>query len=111
VHTDDAPSLRVSTQAEGAVTVLRLAGELDLSTSRQLDQRVQTVLRRESGVRRLVVDIGGLEFLDVAGLTALLDASDRIHAAGGTLALRRPRPMVLRMLSLLKLDDRVEIED
>lgn len=111
MQTDDTPLLRVSTQAEGGVTVLRLAGELDLATSRQLDQRVRTVLRGEAGVRRLVIDLGGLEFLDVSGLTALLHARDRIAASDGTMALRRPRPMVLRMLSLLQLEDRLEIED
>ena len=91
--------------------VLRLAGELDLATSDQLRERVRTLLGHGSVLDKLVLDLAGLEFLDVTGLGALLETRRKLAAAGATLTLRRPRPMVVRMLSLLNLEEALHIED
>jgi anti-anti-sigma factor len=58
-----------------------------------------------------VLDLAGLEFLDVTGLGALLEARRKLAAVGATLTLRRPRPMVVRMLTLLELDQAVHIDN
>ena len=102
----DLPALRITQERDGDGTVLRLAGELDLATADQLRAR----LADAAAVRRVVVDLAGLDFLDVAGLNTLLEANRNLAAHGGRLLLRRPRPMVLRMLGLLGLDDAVEIQ-
>jgi anti-anti-sigma factor len=111
VHPADVPSLRITEEADGTTTVLRLAGELDLATADILRERVRALATTTSGVRRLTLDLGGLEFLDVTGLGALLEARRRLGERGATVALRRPRPMVRRMLSLLSLEDALQIED
>ena len=51
-----------------------------------------------------------MEFVDVTGLGALLEARRKVAPHGGTVVLRRPRPMVLRMLELLKLEGTFEME-
>jgi anti-anti-sigma factor len=104
------PSLRVTAEAEGTTRVLRLAGELDLATADVLRAKVADLLAQGSGVHRLVLDLGGLEFLDVTGLGALLEARRRVSEIGGTVSLRRPRPMVRRILGLLELEDALQIE-
>jgi anti-sigma B factor antagonist len=103
------PTLRVTTTATGPTTVLHLAGDLDLATAGQLRGLVREVLDKGS-VRRLVLDMAGLEFMDVTGLNVLVDAQRVVSDDGGTLALRSPRPMVLRMLKLLALDEVVAVE-
>jgi anti-sigma B factor antagonist len=50
--------------------VLRLSGELDLSTAPLFQQEFQAVLN--AGCRELYVDLGDLMFIDSAGLAALL---------------------------------------
>jgi anti-anti-sigma factor len=105
----ETPALRVTADADGTTAVLRLAGELDLATTEQLRERVHGLLH-DAPVRHLVIDLAGLDFLDVTGLGALLEARRKLIARGGTLALRRPRPMVLRMLSLLELEDALQVE-
>jgi anti-sigma B factor antagonist len=50
--------------------VLRLSGELDLSTAPLFQQECQAVL--STGCRELYVDLGDLQFIDSAGLAALL---------------------------------------
>src|SRR5438128_5532590 len=50
--------------------VLRLSGELDLSTTPLFQQECQAVLN--TGCRELYVDLGDLQFIDSAGLASLL---------------------------------------
>jgi anti-anti-sigma factor len=102
-------TLRVSTTATGPTTVLHLAGDLDLATAGQLRGQLREVLDK-GAVRRLVLDMAGLEFMDVTGLNVLVDAQRVVSGDGGTMALRSPRPMVLRMLKLLALDEVVPVE-
>jgi anti-anti-sigma factor len=104
------PTLRVTTTATGPTTVLHLAGDLDLATAGQLRGLLRDVLDRGQ-VRRLVLDLAGLEFMDVTGLNVVVDAHDLLARDTARLALRSPRPMVLRMLKLLALDEVVEVED
>ena len=106
----DTPSLRITADADGGTAVLKLAGELDVATADLLRERVRDLLGHGTDVHRLVLDLAGLEFLDVTGLGALLETRRKLAALGGTLALRRPRPMVLRMLSLLNLEDALQVE-
>jgi anti-anti-sigma factor len=106
----DAPALRITSESEGTRAVLRVAGELDLATADQLRDRIRALLGRESAVTELVLDLAGLEFLDVTGLGALLEARRKLAAIGATLTLRRPRPMVVRMLDLLNLERALVIE-
>jgi anti-sigma B factor antagonist/stage II sporulation protein AA (anti-sigma F factor antagonist) len=103
----DIPSLRITVAREGSTSLVRLAGELDLATAEELRARVRE-LRREP---RLVFDLAGVEFLDVTGLGVLLETSRLLAEHGGSVLLRRPRPMVRRMLSLLKLEDALHVED
>jgi anti-anti-sigma factor len=106
VRSLDPPPLRISAEADGSGPVLRVAGELDLATAEQL----RAHLRQVTGPQPVVVDLAGVDFLDVTGLNVLLDAHRALRAQGGRLVLRRPRPMVLRMLSLLDLPDAVAVE-
>jgi anti-sigma B factor antagonist len=55
--------------AEGK-SVLRLSGELDLFAVSRFQQEWQAVL--SEGCRELYVDLGDLQFIDSAGLAALL---------------------------------------
>ena len=91
--------------------MLRLAGELDLASADLLRERVFTLLGHGTALERLVLDLAGLEFLDVTGLGALLETRRKLAATGASLTLRRPRPMVVRMLALLELDEALQIED
>jgi anti-sigma B factor antagonist len=50
--------------------LLRLAGDLDLFSAPEFQDTVRPLL--ESGCRRLVIDLGRVEFMDSAGLAALM---------------------------------------
>lgn len=106
----DTPALRISAVAEGDTTVVTLAGELDLASADLLRERIRALLARGSDVRQLVVDLSGLTFLDVTGVGVLLEAHRKMTTLGGSVLLRHPKPMVVRMLSLLELDEALHIE-
>ena len=61
-------------------------------------------------VNRLVLDLSELDFLDVTGLNVIVEAQRTLATGGGTLWLRSPRPVVVRMLTLLKLTNAIQLE-
>jgi anti-anti-sigma factor len=88
-----------SVSAEGrGPAVVRLVGELDVAAV----PRLQSALAAVDGDVEL--DCSGLEFIDAAGLGALLRAREACAAAGGKLVLVDPGPAVERLLQLAELD-------
>ena len=77
----------VDDRADGTGVVFTLGGEVDLSNAVPLRRAVVATAR---GARSpsVVVDLHRLEFIDAAGVRALLDAS--IEVAPTQLVLRRP---------------------
>ena len=69
---------------DAPVPIVRVGGELDLSTAAQLCRAIQTAAS-EAALRppRLVVDLTGLEFCDSTGLGALVGAVREVRVLGG----------------------------
>jgi anti-sigma B factor antagonist len=88
-------------QQDGRVLV-RLSGELDLSTVPILDRRLREAL--DDGGRRLVIDLRGLEFMDSTGLTMLLRWGRGAQQDGYELELVRGDARVHRLFELTGLD-------
>jgi anti-sigma B factor antagonist len=66
------------------VRLLEVFGELDLATAPRLCSLLDAA--RIQRVRRLVVDLTGVDFCDSTGLRALMGASTELRHAGGKLA-------------------------
>jgi anti-anti-sigma factor len=88
---------------DGRVLV-RLAGELDMSTVPILEERLRDALAH--GGRRLVVDLRGLDFMDSTGLTLLVRWGRGAEQDGYELELVRGEPRVHRLFELTGLDSR-----
>ena len=78
--------------------VVRATGELDLAAV----PRLLSTLERLHG--DVDVDCSGLEFIDAAGLGALVRAHRACAARGARLAVVDPSPAVVRLLRLVRLD-------
>jgi anti-sigma B factor antagonist len=78
---------------------IRVLGEMDLSVIGLVDREVR---RAEStDAEGIVLDLEGLEFMDVSGIRLLLDASERSRSNGGRLRITRASsPQVQRVLEL-----------
>ena len=66
------------------VRLLEVFGELDLASAPRLCARLDAA--RIQRVKRIVVDLTGVDFCDSTGLRALMGASTELRHAGGRLA-------------------------
>jgi anti-anti-sigma factor len=94
--------LTASPVADGTVR-LALAGEIDLATAEVL-RGAMTTLLGDHGVTRLVVDFAEVEFLDAAGITALLAAYRYAGARGIAFTVVNCPRTPLRVLEIVALD-------
>jgi anti-anti-sigma factor len=94
--------LTIDTRTTATGPLLRIAGDLDYATSEELRTRV-TGLTLEPG-QCLVLDLGGLEFCDSSGITALLVARHHAAAAGADVALEAVPDNTMRILRIVGLD-------
>ena len=92
-------SHRFEARRSGDTVVAEVFGELDMAATFRLEQELERVTR-EPGVRNLVIDLDGVEFIDSAGLGLLLATHERLRAAQVRLELANPSPSVRRMLEL-----------
>ncbi|GAB2993907.1 anti-sigma factor antagonist [Amycolatopsis acidiphila] len=70
--------MRVVVEKHGQAAVLAVSGDIDMVTAPEFEKHLLTALRERPGI--LVVDLGGVDFLGSAGLTALVAA----HQEAGT---------------------------
>lgn len=94
----DSALFSVETEYEGRCARLALRGELDLATVAVLDHELQEVWSRE--LRRVEIDLRGLEFIGSSGIAALLEANARARDCGCALTLVRGPAPVHRIFEL-----------
>jgi len=94
--------MSLSVLSQPAVTIARLAGELDIATTPALRERLLSVF--SPGVRLLIIDLSGVSFGDVSGLAVLVATQRRARRLGITVRLAAPRPQVARLLRITGLD-------
>jgi anti-anti-sigma factor len=86
----------------GGVAVVRSVGRLDLLSAAEVKQRLTDAVA--AGRRRLVVDLGGVDFIDSSGLGALIGGLKAARLAGGDLRIARPSEQARTILELTTLD-------
>src|SRR5687768_7948082 len=99
-------SFQVSLVDRGSEVVLRVRGEVDTATAPQMGQAIDAQLARR---RRIVLDLSEVEFMDLHGLAVLMRANRRTRVDGGSFALERPAPCVVRLLELVRVDGEIPI--
>ncbi|MCX5125625.1 STAS domain-containing protein [Streptomyces sp. NBC_00347] len=85
---------------EGGRVLISPAGEIDVSTVHPLRASLDQCLR--DGVRTVDVDLSAVTFCDCRCLGVLLSSWWRITAAGGTLTLHHPPPVLVRMIGITR---------
>ncbi len=103
------PLFEVKVHTDGSNrTDVRVVGEVDLSTTPELDQQLRTAL--SSGSQRVVVTMDSVDFIDAAGIGVLVEAVHAARTDGVELVLRNPSPAVARVLDILDLNGSLPIE-
>jgi anti-sigma B factor antagonist len=94
-HIEVAPLAFHTTLTSAGDALIALTGELDLSGAPPLDEEIDR-LAGETGVRRVVLDLRELEFMDSSGLRLVALAGRRLGAADRELVLVRGPETVQR---------------
>ena len=101
--------LEISVAAGEAGPVLTLSGEADLTTVAELSEALTAQLAISA--RHLTVDLSRLRFADSAVIRALVLTDRTLKRRGGGLSMTYPQPVVARALSLLGVDQAIEIRN
>ncbi len=99
----------IETRTEGPVLVVKLLERaLDAFAADGFRDRVSALIRQ--GHRLVVLDLDGVEFLDSAGLGAVIACSKQL-GSGGSIALCNCGPAVLQMLRMARMNRMLTIAD
>jgi anti-anti-sigma factor len=93
-------SLKIITDPDKPTT-LALEGRLDTHTAPELEQALDRMLM-SAGIRRLVFDLGKLEYLSSAGVRCFIRARKILEPVGGKIAIVNPQPAVQKVLDIVK---------
>jgi len=91
--------------------VLAVAGELDLATSRTLEEQLELVSAGSNAAEPLILDLRELEFMDSTGLSILVKAHQRAQHAGRRFGVIRGHRQVERLLSMTGVAERMPVSD
>jgi len=100
-------SLAVRGEREGEAQIIELIGELDLDGAPRLEEALREA--EASDASSIVVDLGGLEFIDSTGLRLLVMAAER--SKDGRFSLLRGPKQVHRVFEITDLVDRLPFAD
>lgn len=84
------------------VVIIQLDGDVDVSQALALRDTLATAMGNGSG--SVLLDLGGVEFIDSAGIGLLVTAHRRAESSNGALALAGVTPTVARVLELTRTD-------
>lgn len=99
----------VRTEAlEGGVVVVTPVGDVDMSRSPDLRHVIQSQFER-SGLRRLVIDLDEVGYMDSSGLATLVEAMRTAKKNAVELVLASLSPRVRSLFEIAKLDTVFEI--
>ena len=88
---------------EDGTPVIRLAGELDMTSADDVRAAIDGVLRRTP--ERVVFETSGLHFMDSSGIALLLSVAQQVP----DVELRAPSPIVRRLIELTGLEETLRI--
>jgi anti-anti-sigma factor len=87
--------------------LVQLVGEADVTNSDALRDALDAEVAKEP--HTLIIDLGGLRFMDSSALHVILRANRAMDRLGGVLALAGPREPVAKMLRLTAADQLVPV--
>ena len=91
---------------DDGTVVVHVTGEVDASTAPTLRTALESVID-DQGNLSVRLELGGMRFIDSAGLIVLLGASTRLRARNGRMILANPVPSARRALETAGLIEEV----
>jgi anti-sigma B factor antagonist len=98
--------LQLSSQRRGDIAIIAIGGDLDIVTSRELDECLATARR---GCNHVILDLSAVEFMDTSSLAVIVGHWKKLVTSGGTLALAGARYRYTKTLWITGLADRLPL--
>ena len=102
------PAELVAVIRTGPPAELALTGDLDLATVDQFSAAIDEVLA--DGPAQVVLDIGGVGFIDSAGIKGMVKLATRCEAIGAALTTINASAQARRVLELTQLADMFDLQ-
>ena len=93
-------------KGRGGLTV-RLSGELDHSEATRLRAEIDALIR-DTGAKRLILDLNGLDFMDSSGIGLIIGQYKLMKRRGGSIAVMGPDARVDKLFKMAGLYQLVE---
>jgi len=94
------------TEGEGGVTIVKLAGRMDIVGASAADMQFAVLAGAK---KKVVVDMAAVEFLASLGMRTLVMAAKSMSSKGGRLVLLDPQPNVEKVLTSSGVDTVIPI--
>lgn len=101
--------LRLDVNEHGDWSVLRVGGEVDVATAPKLREQMISLVNDQR--YKLIVDLGGVDFIDSTGLGVLIGALKRVRSHDGDLHLVCHDDRIVRVFEITGLDKVFRIHD
>lgn len=92
--------MNIETKKNGSVLIVRVNGELDLSTAPLFREKVEAELEQFEGIKHLLLDLEETPFIDSSGLGVILGRFKHISQRGGRLSAINVSDHVRRIFEL-----------
>lgn len=89
-----------NTEQNGSTLVVKLCGEIDQHCAAEIRDDIDREIDISSNISTLVLDLGGVTFMDSSGLGMIMGRYRKISAMGGRLKVTSPAPQVDKVLEL-----------
>jgi anti-sigma B factor antagonist len=94
---------------QGGIVVVRVEGDVDLSTSRELQGELRRVVGESP--RKMVVDLGGVPYMDSSGVATLVETMQLARRNETHLILAALKERVRSIFEIARLDSVFTIVD
>ncbi|MBQ4402858.1 MAG: anti-sigma factor antagonist, partial [Selenomonadaceae bacterium] len=89
--------VEISSERDGENLTVKISGKLDTNSANAANKEILSML---DGVKNLMFDLNGLEYISSAGLRILIAAMKKIRAQGGTMTLKNVSEQVKEVLEM-----------
>jgi len=101
-------ALKITQESTGEILTVQLIGDLNVKTSPYLEDELTKSI---DGVKKLVLDFTGVEYISSAGLRVLLAMEKAMRRQNGTMTLLHVNPAVKEIIRLAGFLQVMHIED
>lgn len=90
--------MEIDQSSQGDITVVRLRGDLELATCREVDQKLRDLLAGQNP--KMVIDMKETKYVDSSGLGVLVSLYSHVKKQNGQLAVANLNRSVRRLFDL-----------